>query len=265
MSKMKTKLTFIILSVSAVFLLVACGSNKKQETTDMTKPKSTETVLYFVRHGKTMFNTTGQVQGWSDTPLTDAGIEGAERLGIGLKETTFSAAYSSDLGRAVSTAEYILKNSDNEQVPLKHLTGLREWGYGGYEGRDNADMWNPIFEEQNLKFDEDWSQYGELTERLSDEDIANKIAKNDSTKTAETYDEITNRTKKAIETIINETNEKGGNVLVVSHGSEIPTILEVIAPGSYNGENIGNCSVTKVVYKDGRYNVLTIGDDSYLK
>lgn len=26
--------------------------------------------LYIARHGKTMFNTIGRVQGWSDSPLT---------------------------------------------------------------------------------------------------------------------------------------------------------------------------------------------------
>ena len=29
--------------------------------------------LYLVRHGKTMFNTIGRAQGWSDTPLTAEG------------------------------------------------------------------------------------------------------------------------------------------------------------------------------------------------
>ena len=28
------------------------------------------TTLYIIRHGKTMFNTIGRTQGWSDTPLT---------------------------------------------------------------------------------------------------------------------------------------------------------------------------------------------------
>ncbi len=28
----------------------------------------TETTLYIVRHGKTMFNTIERVQGWCDTP-----------------------------------------------------------------------------------------------------------------------------------------------------------------------------------------------------
>ena len=30
-----------------------------------------KTRLYIARHGKTMFNTIGRAQGWSDTPLTD--------------------------------------------------------------------------------------------------------------------------------------------------------------------------------------------------
>ncbi|ESA46056.1 histidine phosphatase superfamily (branch 1) domain protein [Streptococcus pyogenes GA40468] len=30
----------------------------------------TKTRLYIARHGKTMFNTIGRAQGWSDTPLT---------------------------------------------------------------------------------------------------------------------------------------------------------------------------------------------------
>ena len=32
--------------------------------------------LYISRHGKTMFNTIGRVQGWCDTPLTKKGEEG---------------------------------------------------------------------------------------------------------------------------------------------------------------------------------------------
>ena len=42
--------------------------------------------LYLVRHGKTMFNTIGRAQGWSDTPLTAEGERGIQELGIGLTE-----------------------------------------------------------------------------------------------------------------------------------------------------------------------------------
>ena len=46
----------------------------------------TKTRLYIARHGKTMFNTIGRAQGWSDTPLTEAGERGIRELGLGLKE-----------------------------------------------------------------------------------------------------------------------------------------------------------------------------------
>ena len=39
--------------------------------------------IYLVRHGKTMFNTIGRAQGWSDTPLTAAGEQGIIELGLG--------------------------------------------------------------------------------------------------------------------------------------------------------------------------------------
>ena len=39
--------------------------------------------IYLVRHGKTMFNTIGRAQGWSDTPLTRTGETGIIELGLG--------------------------------------------------------------------------------------------------------------------------------------------------------------------------------------
>lgn len=46
------------------------------------------TTLYIIRHGKTMFNTIGRTQGWSDTPLTKQGEEGIYHLGLGLRDKT---------------------------------------------------------------------------------------------------------------------------------------------------------------------------------
>ncbi|MFF2890105.1 histidine phosphatase family protein [Paenibacillus sp. NPDC057967] len=222
--------------------------------------------IYLVRHGKTFFNTTGQVQGWSDTPLTDKGIQGAKEVAEGLKDISFVTAYSSDLGRARSTAHYILEKGDRGGLMAKELTGIREWFYGGYEGKTNAEMWIPIFESQGLTFDEDWSQYGTLVQKLSDEEISNTIAANDPTKTAENYSQITERTKQAIQQIVDETKKAGGgNALAVSHGGEIATILEAFVPGQYKGEDIGNCTVTILKVSDGKYSLVSAGDKSFLE
>ncbi|CCQ22710.1 Probable phosphoglycerate mutase GpmB [Listeria monocytogenes N53-1] len=37
--------------------------------------------IYFVRHGKTEWNMTGQMQGWGDSPLVAEGIDGAKAVG----------------------------------------------------------------------------------------------------------------------------------------------------------------------------------------
>ena len=63
--------------------------------------RSGEMTFYVVRHGQTLFNVMGKVQGWCDTPLTDEGVRAAEALGRGLAGVDFTAAFSSDSGRAV--------------------------------------------------------------------------------------------------------------------------------------------------------------------
>ncbi|BAH06620.1 hypothetical protein CKR_1569 [Clostridium kluyveri NBRC 12016] len=86
--------------------------------------------FYVTRHGETMYNILNKVQGWSDTPLTPRGIKIARLLGKGLKDIDFVAAYSSDSGRAVETAEIILNESGNKQIKLYRDKRLREWGFG---------------------------------------------------------------------------------------------------------------------------------------
>ena len=39
------------------------------------------THFYIVRHGETMFNVKGRIQGWCDSPLTKLGVSQAKELG----------------------------------------------------------------------------------------------------------------------------------------------------------------------------------------
>jgi probable phosphoglycerate mutase len=68
---------------------------------------ASDVYIYLVRHGQTFFNVTGQVQGWSDSPLTEKGISQATSAGKGLSDVTFKTAFSSDAGRARATAGII--------------------------------------------------------------------------------------------------------------------------------------------------------------
>lgn len=64
--------------------------------------------LYFVRHGRTLWNLEGRFQGASgDSPLLSESIDILKQLGQYLKEIPFDMIYSSDLPRAVKSAEII--------------------------------------------------------------------------------------------------------------------------------------------------------------
>ena len=61
--------------------------------------------LYFVRHGRTLWNLEGRFQGASgDSPLLPESIDILKQLGQYLKEIHFDTIYSSDLPRAVKSA-----------------------------------------------------------------------------------------------------------------------------------------------------------------
>lgn len=105
---------------------------------------------YLIRHGKTLFNIIGQVQGWSDSPSTKQGIEQAKRAGKGWK-IFFTTAFSSDSGRARASAKLILQQNNAVNKPtLKGSPALREWGYGGYERRDMRNYGNRCLRSKTL-------------------------------------------------------------------------------------------------------------------
>ena len=64
--------------------------------------------FYFIRHGRTVWNEQGLMQGSGDSPLTEEGIQSAVKTGQALQNIDFIAAYSSCLQRTIDTANYII-------------------------------------------------------------------------------------------------------------------------------------------------------------
>ena len=80
--------------------------------------------LYFVRHGRTLWNQEGRFQGASgDSPLLPESIETLKQLGQYLKEIPFDQIYSSDLPRAVRSAE-IIQSQLKSPCPLESVPNL---------------------------------------------------------------------------------------------------------------------------------------------
>ncbi|KHJ46390.1 phosphoglycerate mutase family protein [Trichuris suis] len=92
--------------------------------------------------GITDLNATNVLQGHTDSPLNSLGRWQASRLGEYFAESgaVFTAAFSSDLIRAVETVQLILEKQpcSNKPVNVQKDPALRERHYGSYEGTKTA-------------------------------------------------------------------------------------------------------------------------------
>lgn len=87
--------------------------------------------LYLVRHGETIWNEAGKLQGTTDIELNAVGRRMAGELGIALEGTDFDRIYSSPLIRAYETACLI---RGHRNIPLIREERLREISFGDMEG-----------------------------------------------------------------------------------------------------------------------------------
>ncbi|MEZ7620033.1 histidine phosphatase family protein [Streptococcus sp. 27098_8_23] len=114
--------------------------------------------LYFVRHGRTLWNLEGRFQGASsDSPLLPESIDTLKQLGQYLNEIHFDTIYSSDLPRAVKSAE-IIQSQLQSPCPLKSIPDLREWQLGKLEGLKIATL-NAIYPQQIKAFRSNLAQF----------------------------------------------------------------------------------------------------------
>ncbi|EHQ90098.1 histidine phosphatase family protein [Desulfosporosinus youngiae] len=90
------------------------------------------TRIILTRHGQTLWNIEGRVQGSLDSPLTEKGILQARSLALRLKEEGITHIYSSDAPRAVNTAEEIRRELGLEKLLVD--PALREFSFGEWEG-----------------------------------------------------------------------------------------------------------------------------------
>jgi probable phosphoglycerate mutase len=204
---------------------------------------------YFVRHGQTMLNHYNKVQGWIDSPLTDRGIADAKRAGEQLKAINFTAAYSSDSGRAIETARHILKaNPNNLNIISYQYPEFREQCHGYFEGNDLNQMWQFVGAQVKLTSESDvLGTYGleKARDLIHQADLYGEAESNDMF-----WDRLTRGFNK-----LRDNSEDGDTVLVVSHGMTIRSIVDRYAPELDEGVATINGSLTKLTITDDNIHV----------
>lgn len=218
----------------------------------------TKTRLYIARHGKTMFNTLGRAQGWSDTPLTQEGERGIQELGIGLKKAglDFDQAVSSDSGRAIQSMGIILEEMGlTGKIPYRYDKRIREWCFGSFDGAYDGDLFFGVLP-RVFQIDD--------FRKLSLMEMAEGIVEVDTTGWAESWEKLSKRIKEGFEAIAKDLEAAGGgNAIVVSHGMTITTLIYLIDPKAVEELVLDNGSVTVVEYEEGIFTIKEVGDLSY--
>jgi len=95
------------------------------------------TTLVLIRHGQTNWNIEGRWQGQAGPPLNERGREQALRAAEFHRRFGLAALYSSDLRRAMETAQIIAREIGRDVIPESRL---REINLGKWQGMLSADI-----------------------------------------------------------------------------------------------------------------------------
>jgi len=201
-----------------------------------------QTTVLLVRHGETEWNVQHRIQGQGDSALTEAGERQAELLGDRLAGTHIDAVYSSDLTRALRTAEAIA-----ERHALRPILdrGLRERGFGRWEG---------------LTLDQAREDDAEAL------DMWQNDLENFRPPGAESSNDMRRRACDALQRILADC--PGKRIVIVSHSGPVRQMLAATLemPGQESRRlRIANASITTLQAGPERITLVTFNDTCHLE
>lgn len=162
------------------------------------------TEITIIRHGETIWNAQQRIQGQRNSKLSENGIRQAGLVAKALAKREFDVLISSDLERAVETAEIINKEL---LLPLGYNENIRERSFGIVEGMTLAEM--------KQQYPNEYVSYKERDPKFAFTD-------------GESIEQLFNRVTSEIEAIAREFENK--KVLIVSHG----LVLEMMMYKTFN-------------------------------
>jgi probable phosphoglycerate mutase len=201
----------------------------------------TTTELIVVRHGETAWNAEGRIQGHLDSPLNEEGLAQALLVGERMAREPFSQLYSSDLGRALQTAQPIADRSGRRVVTEVRL---RERHLGIFQGLTSAEC-----------------------ERRSPEHYAHFKSRDPEHVIPE--GESIRHVYQRVSGIFTDLARRhaGERVVVMTHGGILDALYRFasgVPLGHPRDFPIFNASVNLVRCEDGRWSIVRWGDISHL-
>ncbi|MEK0306575.1 histidine phosphatase family protein [Bifidobacterium favimelis] len=186
--------------------------------------------IHAVRHGQTYFNRYNRLQGWTNAPLTEDGLDDADRAGRKLAGVPFRAAYCSDTTRAQETARRILSaNLTPDRPELVSDMHFREQFYGYFEGQDMSLAWWAAGAPHGAK------TYNEIVERFGLGATRDFLKEADPFSDAESDAEYWERIEGGFALIAGDGRlADGDHVLLISHGNTLLSLMHRFAGKGYD-------------------------------
>ncbi|SHJ53428.1 probable phosphoglycerate mutase [Dethiosulfatibacter aminovorans DSM 17477] len=199
--------------------------------------------VYITRHGETEWNIQGKIQGFLDSPLTEQGLWGADRLSEAIKAKKIDYIIASPLMRAFRTAKIAAGDSN---IPVLTSDSLKEINCGDFQG---------------YGFKEVWEVYPELKDIIKMDPYNFKYPGGESLK------EFNERVIGGFESILEE--YKDSNILLVGHGGTIKCITNYIFKEgdskSWFVNVVDNCSLTEFDYDSGEFTLVDFNNTEHMK
>jgi probable phosphoglycerate mutase len=194
-----------------------------------------------VRHGETRWNLEARIQGHGDSPLTEIGLAQADALAARLATERFDLLVSSDLGRALGTAQRIAHATGHEIVPDPRF---RERAFGCAEG---------------LTYGEMDHQFPEAFSHVRETDPDYRMPGGESRR------ELYERVREGFEALARDHPQR--SVAVVCHGGVLAALyrhVHGIGPSAMARIPIPNASYNRVLAQDERWSIEVWGDTAHL-
>ena len=202
------------------------------------------TDFVLVRHGETASNSDGIIQGHLQTELNETGIRQARLAGQALAEEHFDLIVSSDLFRALKTAQ-LIEEANAENIPIQVTPELREWFLGDFQGRTITEI--------NREYPHVLDAF-----RYAGDDFA--------IPGGERRSEFYARIHKCLDRLAEE--HAGKKILLVSHGGCLKAVFQKIVGTPTAGAMLpmtSNASISRFFRRDDKWQLNSWNEVSHLK
>ncbi|MCT4456071.1 histidine phosphatase family protein [Lactiplantibacillus paraplantarum] len=195
--------------------------------------------LSLIRHGETYFNIFHEFQGWSDTPLTPAGVTQIHQLAHQLRSLPITAVYASDVTRARQTATILCHDATWPITTIHFRSALREHFYGRFEGQKMTTVWEPIAQAHGCQ------TYEDLVTQYGVDQTQDWLSAADPSHLTETSQAFWARFLPGLAAIMAEQPDQA-HVLLISHSSIIRSLVARYAPSQLDPITPENGKLTQL-------------------